>query len=215
MPPSPRWHRVESPPRPRIAPQDPPRDEGNTDERASGRHGLEAVGRATRVVAAHLADERAHREAVEPDQSDEQPAQGSFDDPHREQPPPTGAIARQPAHRDWRGRHVNTRRRAASKSDRRSAADAVAVAGTARMMRVVPGGRSASRSATTPRSRRAMRCRSTDPPTALDTTRPSRGGESPCRWAWITRLLVPARRPSAITRLNSARCRTRWMAAST
>ena len=83
-----------------------------------------------------------------------------------------------------------------------------------------PVGMPGSRSATSARSRRLVRLRTTAPPTALDTTKPTRGGW-PARasvWvAWTTSSLDPARRPpeERTADVKSARSRSRFGAGST
>ncbi len=77
-------------------------------------------------------------------------------------------------------------------------------------------GRTARRSAARCRSRRWVRCRCTEPPTALDTTKPTRVGwarsvVTQCR----TRRRVPARRPCRKATVKSSRWRRRCSAAST
>ena len=77
-----------------------------------------------------------------------------------------------------------------------------------------------SRSATRARSRRLVRLRTTAPPTALDTTKPTRGGR-PARVsvevAWTTSSLEPARQPpeERTADVKSARSRSRFGAGST
>ena len=83
-----------------------------------------------------------------------------------------------------------------------------------------PVGMPGSRSATRARSRRLVRLRTTAPPTALDTTKPTRGGW-PARasvWvAWTTSSLDPTRRPpeERTADVKSARSRSRFGAGST
>jgi hypothetical protein len=69
----------------------------------------------------------------------------------------------------------STARSARSTSAARLAESAVAEAGNARTTSRVPGGSWSRRSRSTCRSRRVTRCRTTDPPTALLTTKPTRG----------------------------------------
>ena len=214
MPPAPRWHGIESPLGPGIAAQDAPYRQRSPHERAPSGHRRQAEGRAAGVIAAHRPQQGTHREPIEPNQADEKPAQRRLRDPQCQQPaaPRLGHAARRP--RDLTG-HPSTRRRVDPRSARSSVDDAVAAAGRALMMRVSPGGRSPMSPATIPRRRRDTRCRTTDPPTPLETTRPSRGAPTPDDWAWTTTVRLPARRPSLITRLKSARRRTRCAAGST
>jgi hypothetical protein len=117
-----------------------------------------------------------------------------------------------------------SRRQAASRSLPSSALDAVAAAGSARMTNALPGARVPSRWATRWRSRRETRWRTTELPTALLTTKPTRTG-GPVRvrsmsgfWlitACTTSRDRPARRPCRVTWAKSPLRVSRAVAGST
>lgn len=83
----------------------------------------------------------------------------------------------------------------------RCVAELDAAAGLARITTSTPGGRCESRSAISARSRRFVRLRMTAFPTALETTKPTRGGSperATERRALTTSNLLPDRMPRTV-----------------
>ena len=125
--------------------------------------GFDGVGAAGRGEAAVRAEQGAEVAAVALDRRDEGP-----DD----RPRPARLFGA--AHRGLRGRRAE--RRAESSSTARAELGAAPAPAPARTTTRVPAGRSSSRSRRRWRRRREVRCRTTELPTALLTTRPARAG---------------------------------------
>ncbi len=178
------WHRVIAAGRPRVAARQSAYSKPHTAQCAVVSDCLERVGRAGRVIAAHLAVERADQRAV----GTQEPDQRIFHDV---------TLVRQ-------------RRRSASSS----AEDADDDAGSARTTSTAEPGSPASAgrcSRVRCRSRRFTRLRTTALPTALLTTKPTSAGWPGARTSrWTTRVLEPQRRPERTARrkasLSLSRC---------
>src|SRR5690349_17263412 len=161
--------------------------------------GGEGVGGTGRVVPARRRCHGRDEPLVHHDHGDQRCRQDALEGPH---------VARSLT----RG---STRANARSSSAPSWSKPACAAGGFARMTRSTPAGTSASRAATSARSRRFVRFRTTAPPTALDTTKPTRGG-CPARAsddpAWTTISVEPARAPlgprsaAAKSELSRSRC---------
>lgn len=106
------------------------------------------------------------------------------------------------------GRPGTSTRKARSTSEANRADSASAERGNALITTSEPGGSTGNRSLITWRNRRDTRCRTTEPPTALLTTSPTRGdrvhGVSGTRTC-ITTSVRPARRPCRNVREKSSR----------
>ena len=144
------------------------------------------------------------------------PVQQGEQRPYRR--PGGGAHADRPE--DRAPRRDRAERSPASRSSASTDDGASAAGGNARTTSRAPAGRSSSRSRTRWRSRRATRCRTTDPPTARLTTNPARGrgsvgsgavGRSRC----TTSRGRPPRRPRRMVEANSSRRVSREPAGST
>jgi hypothetical protein len=129
---------------------------------------LDPVSTTTRIEPAARRQHRRDHPLVDLDQPDQRP--GKWGNPVR----PAGPVdaLRLPAHRESA---LSSVRRARSTSAANRAEFAVADFGNARTTTREPGGTWSSRSRSTCRSRRATRCRTTELPTALLTTNPTRG----------------------------------------
>src|SRR3954453_12033569 len=168
---------------------------------------LERVRRAARVVAADLAVEGADQGA-----GDTQPPDQDVLHDSPLVPDPVVAAARVACG------EVATRSRQRASSAPSSAVDIVAARGRARTTSSDESGSDVRFSLTRWRSRRLTRLRTTEPPTALLTTNPARGGspgpEASTRRC-TTRAAPPARRPDLTVRRKASARRNRWSAAST
>ena len=188
---------------------------------------LERIGTAARLEPTAGRQDRRDPGAVDPDKPEQQPGDR------------TGARclhrvggARLVTHHGPRPVHnpppsllaaSRSRRSAASKSCLNSALDAEDADGKARTINELPGGRVPSRSRTTCRSRRATRCRITEFPTALLTTKPTRAwslvwttsGESAGNTTCTTIRRPAARRPCLVTCRKSSLRVSRAVAGST
>ncbi len=162
---------------------------------------LHRIGAAGRVVAAGRRQHRRDEPLVPPDRCDED----STGDRHPAalRLPAAGRPALRPAARN-----------PLSRSEASDAPRAEAAAGKARITRSVPAGRPASRGRTRGRSRRMTRCRTTELPTLVETTKPARAGAvddrsaadepaCPGRSRCRTRCWVPARCPYRTTAAKS------------
>ena len=147
---------VDTATRPRVAAKYPPHCENGSLEKPLHLYGFNRVGGTTRVVLAARAQNWGDHQLIAPNQFCGEPLQrihglAAF--------PDAVQIAR-------------LRSRASS------SLDAVAAAGWARTTTRVPPGRSLTLSRTKWRNLRCTRCRTTDPPTALETTNPTKAGSS-------------------------------------
>jgi len=191
-----RWYRVVTAPGPGIATRDPADRQPAALDTAVHGDRLECVRRARRVVAAHLAVERADREAVGLQQADQD-------------------VLHEPA----------TRARQRSSSSPRSRYDAPAAPGCARTTSTLPSASVPTRSRIKCRSRRLTRLRVTAGPTDFDTTKPTRPGPVSSRLlvalstfgvtTCTTTSGPPARRPRRTACRKSAAALRRWLAEST
>ena len=166
-------------------------------------HGLERVRRTRGVVPAHLAVERADRQAIELQKTDQQVL-------HPCCPPHSGKI---------RARHR-------SRSRARPADEEPAAAGRARITIRHPGGSGLIRARNRCRNRRLTRLRTTELPTARLTTSPKTGSPAPpvisgastsplSVRAWTTSDRDAARRPRRVTSRKEEASPRRFAAAST
>ena len=159
-------------------------------------HSFKCISRTGGVIAAHLAVQRADREAICPQQPDEHPFKGV--EPHR----------------------TPERDKAASRSLAREDADSCAARGSARITRRDPAGRSSRRSRIKWRRRRLTRLRTTAGPTALLTTNPTEIWaalpESPRTpgTTWATSVGLAERLPERIVCRKSSLFRMRFSRAS-
>jgi len=176
----------------RVAPGDAPHRQPGAAQRAVRGERLDGVRAAGRCEAAPRSEQRGDEPLVAAKDRDEQ------------------------SH----GHDVGARRwRAARRSLSRAALPAVAAPGAARTTSRVPGGSAGSAARSRCRSWRATRERTTDPPTALLTTRPARLGAGPATTgsapsgSAASRCTVSsgrdARRPRRRTSVNSVRRRRR------
>lgn len=113
-----------------------------------------------------------------------------------------------------RHRVAPARRRHESRSVSRRSESAAAAAGNARTTTSPPTNNS-SRSRHACRNRRVTLLRTTEPPTARPTTKPTRGRSQPPPTACTTSVRDPARRPCRVTRAKSRRRRRRAEAGNT
>src|SRR5436190_4457342 len=156
-------NRVEAAGVPRAAAAKPASGQPRALQRAVHGERLDRVRAAARVEPAYRREERADEPAIEPDRQEQQPG-------HRPWP-----------HDSWRRCHSfslpdgasSSRRNAASTSWESSVLDAVAAGGSARTTNAAPGGRVPRCGRMMWRSLRVTRCRMTELPTALLTTKPT------------------------------------------
>jgi hypothetical protein len=175
-----------------MASDQPSYGEDATPHRTMGRHGLQRVRGAGRIIAAHIAVQRTDHGAIGLEQADQ-------DVLHRATP--------------------ITRARHRSRSPARVALDAPPAGRNARITTRHETGSDGSRSRIRCRSCRRVRFRVTAPPTARPTIRPTRGDPSgapadPAR-ACTTRVEQPTRRPDRTTAVNSSLDRIRAAAGNT
>lgn len=190
---------------PRVASQDSPHREPGATHGAVHAQGGDGVRGARRVVPAARREPRGHDELVTPDQAHEEPGE-------RVANPALLLGAGIRAHREPRAAPA----RARSRSCPSSALVAPAAGGSARTTSREPAGSAPSRGATSPRRRRLTRFRSTAPPTAFDTTKPTvvaLAGVPASRWT-TTRRADP-RRPRRTVEVKSTCRRMRCLAGST
>ena len=191
--------------RERVAPTDASSGEPGALDRAVPLQRGHRVARAGRVVPASRTEQGTQPPLVQPDDRDEEPTHGA----DRRASTPRAEVRR---HR--------------SRSSARRALDAVAARLVARITTCSPGRRSPRRERATWRRRRLTRWRTTDDPTALLTTSPTRGsssgptGESLCSaGAGLQRCSTtvdePTLRPRRMVRRKSEDRRIRFRAAST
>lgn len=173
----------------RVAPAEPAQRQPAATHRSVGGHRIGGVGAA----------------------AGEEPTAGS--EQRRHEPP----IAGEGRHQDAGGRaHRASRSRAPHRSRRSDALSAPAADGVARTTTRVPTGRSGTSSRSWCRTFRDTRERTTEPPTALLTTRPARGEHTCDVWSRCTVSNGPdARRPRRTTSENSVRRRRRFSEDST
>ncbi len=153
-----RRHVVDPAERPGVAPEQPPDREVGPLQRAEPLERGDGIRGARRVVPAARRGERGDEQLVGADEPDEWLGQQPAD-----------------AHVDTSNRRITLSNNGLSAVE--SSADvADAAAGWARMTTSTPDGMPDSRAATSARSRRRVRLRTTALPTALDTTKPTRGG---------------------------------------
>jgi len=175
-----------------MASDQPSYGEDATPHRTVSRHGLQRVRRARRVIAAHIAVERADHRAIGLEQADE-------DVLHRAAP--------------------NTRARHRSRSLARVALDEPPAGRRARITTRHEVGSERSRSRMRCRSCRRVRLRATAPPTARPTIRPTRADalatSGDTARACTTSVGQPARRPNRTTAVNSSLDRMRAAAGNT
>ncbi len=225
---------------PRVTPRQPARGKPRPLDRTEAHEGGHGIRRARGIKPARRRQHRRHAELVDPHEHEQGHGGDLLPRPRSAQPGPEHARAhRRPrlarAHRRSRLRRVLRRHRvhrappAATRTDRASkraasasssAKFAAAAAGRARTTTSTPAGMPPSLAAVIARSRRVTRLRTTAFPTALDTTKPTRGA----RWrsesviaAWITRNAPPLRAPRGprTAARNCAASRSRCRAGST
>ena len=209
---------------PRMAPREPPDGEPTAHHRAVLTQRRHRVAAARRVVPAGRRGVRGDEPLVEPDRYDQQPG-GRGRSPTgqrsahgvRSRELTVGSVRLEPAS----SRTIPARRAAIRSPPVRSSSnradDAPAAPGNARTTTSAATGSEVSRCRTSGRSRRVIRCRTTELPTFPDTTKPARDGPgsvgrgSRC----TTRVGVPARRPRLITAAKSAAVCSRSSGGST
>lgn len=148
-------HRVDASRVPGTAAQQPPHRQHTAHEQPVHPECLDGVSATTGIEAATWRQRRRHPPLVTPDQHDERNGR--------------------PGHGELAGATIPIARSARSISRPRAAESAVAEPGRARMTTRDPGGSVDTRPRIRCRRRRATRCRTTEPPTALLTTKPIRG----------------------------------------
>jgi hypothetical protein len=164
--------------------------------------GDQRILRARRVETAGGPIHRGDDRSIQPQQRQDQQSRQTGDETHR-------------GH-DATAERRSTAESALSRSEARSA-PAEAAAGFARTTTSDPAGSLSSLERVRWRSRRLTRFRTTDPPTALDTTNPTLAGadETASGRRCTTRVRRPARLPPRTATVNSPPVRIRWVAGST
>ena len=175
-------HVVDAPVAPGVTPAQPLRGEPGSPQGTVSPQGSDGIRRAGGVVAAGLRAHRRHEALVEDDECDQWCRHHLADALHLRPAP-------------IRARTFGSTRSSSAAS---CVEFACAAAGFARTTTSVPTGMSASRVAISARSLRLVRLRTTAPPTALETTKPTRGGcpaRASVRAEWTTTSWEPARAP--------------------
>lgn len=203
---------------PRVAAPEPTRCHQAATQGPVASDRLGRVGGTARVEPAALRQDRRDEQLIGLDQHEERPGGDTPDGLHVH---PFADVPDEPdcgrCDRLARGAcpssRASTRARRRSYSVASSAYSACAAGGFARTSTSTPSGRSPRVPATWPRSLRLTRLRVTAPPTARETTNPTRGGSSrrvPTRTACTTTRCPPARRPRSARRISvesRSRCR--------
>jgi hypothetical protein len=179
-------HVVHTTSRPGVAPDQPLESQPGSLDGSEPLDRGQSVGRARGVVAARRWRHRRDHPLVEHDQRDERRSHDPLHRVHDGRPS-----------RRWASR-ANALGTSPSSSAPNSDEIACAATGLARITTSAPHGNRSIRAAIKARSRRLVRLRTTAPPTALETTKPTRGGR-PARasvtLAWTTISLEPNRTP--------------------
>ena len=174
-----------------MAPAEPAYDKPAAAHQPVQGECLRGVRAATRREPAVLAEQRAQPTAVGPE--------------HGQQ---WSGAARRYGLLPHRAAAPTSRCKAESRSSARSWLEALAAAGAARTTRVAPAGNAPTRSRSRCRSCLATRCRTTDPPTVLPTTRPIRGD-----WSMAAPSCAGASSKCRVSRCRDARRPRRTVAA--
>lgn len=167
-------HLIHSSGGPRVAPQHPPERQHCSGQWAVPAQGPERVGRTTRVVPAPRSKPRRNDQLIPAHQCGQRPGKRIARDAfcrHRTARRPSAEGESVPLRRKS---FCSARRQQWRRSARRSAKVEPAAAGSARTTTDAESGSSGRSSAIAARSRRFTRLRCTAPPTALDTTKPTR-----------------------------------------
>lgn len=198
-----------------MAAPEPSDGEPTTPDRTMHADGLLGISSARRVVAARRRQQRRDEPAIPPDGNEQQPGRDPLQRRgHAWSTSSRGSLLVRAVDRSASARHARSRSAASSAEVR------VAELGRARTTIKCPVSHRAAEWvscwASTARSRRDTRCRTTALPTPLLTIRPTRVAWS---WgpgaAWMTTLGWLARRPRRRAWVNSRLCRIRCAAGST
>ncbi len=168
------WYVVDAARCPRVAPAQPLERQPGSLERTEAPDGGEGVRRARGVVPTGRWGHRGDDPLVEDDEADERRGEDLLGRLHEAPPGRAAGASRR-----------TTRFRSTSSSDANSVEFACAAAGFARTTTSVPLGRRLTRWCIRARSRRLVRLRTTAEPTALETTKPTRGGRPARVSVWL------------------------------